>query len=933
MDTLLAQMPLRFELNVGQFAEPIEFLCRGNGYELTATNQQVVVKLEKAKERKWKGSEEVVGDCERLKLPPSAFCLAPSSSNIESRSTTSREATTEVESPLPAVGQTPAALASSSNKTTTLRLKFMGSKATAKVAGLDALATKSNYFIGNHPKDWHTGVANYASLKYTGLYDGVDAVIYGNQQNPEYDFIIAPEADSKVIGLAFEGAKSIKIEVQGDLLLQTEAGLLRQRKPFAYQTINGQRTEIACNYKRLNPKPSQTPKQKRLRTPDACTGARPCAPAQTPLIGFELGDYDKTLPLVIDPILDFSTFAGGGSNPSFIGSDIAVDAQENIYIVGHSNIQPIATPGSGGAQTQETTASAGVFVAKIDSVNKRLVYLTTLRGSAANSSGGGFYQSEAIAVDAADNIYITGSTTDSAFPTTTGAFQPTLKGNRNAFVVKLNPEGSGLLYSTFLGATDAAATEPFPACGNACHTQAFDIAVDEAGNAYLTGETDTKNFPVTPNAFKPGKSAADCTRTTNGNFLGCKEAFVCKLNPQGTALVYSTFLGGSGDDAGNGIAVDKSGNAYVVGTTQAPDFPVTNGLYANFQGGPGDAFLAKLNPQGSALLSSSYLGGSGNDAGTAIDLDSAGNIYLSGDTTSADLPVTANALQKERDTPVLVKSTDGGASWQSLYKGLATARPDLIAVDPHNSSSVFLQYKNEVFKSTDGGGSWKPTSETPKFREHFALAAQDPSVMLAAESSRQQNDTLVRSTDGGATWTKISYPPPNSEFYHITATHIDPNNLSTLYIAIFTSTNPSFLKTTDAGGSWKPINTGLPAPNFKTLLGINPRNPNLLFAQANQVSQDTNGIFRSANGGDRWRPAALDGKLVEHISFAPSNPATVYANGKGLFRSTDDGVNWTAVESTLCAFEQIIVAPANPLLLYADLSGRQLWGFGHRDCH
>jgi photosystem II stability/assembly factor-like uncharacterized protein len=901
MDTLLAQMPLRFEQNVGQFAKPVEFLCRGNGYELTAAPQQVVVKLEKAQERKWKGSEEVVGDCERLKLPPSAFCLAPSSSQISSHSTTSREAITEVENPLPSAGQTPAELASSSNKTTTLRLKFLGSKATAQVAGLHTLATKSHYFIGNQPKDWRTDVASFASVKYTGLYDGVDAVIYGNQQNPEYDFIVAAGADFQVIQLAFEGAKSIKIDEQGDLLLETDAGLLRQRKPFAYQTINGERREIACNYTRLNPKTSPTPTRSRRPTADACRGARPCAPAQTPLIGFEIGDYDKTLPLVIDPILDFSSQLGGGGGLSYNVTDVALDADANIYLVGHTYQAPV--PASESLQTQAVPIHTGIFVAKINSASKQLVYYTTL---ASLSSFSYNEITTGIAVDAAGSAYITGYTYSTSFPTTPGAFQPTLQGNANAFVTKLSPDGNSLVYSTLLGAADSSGSDSSPSCNSQCITRASDIALDAAGNAYVTGETSSGRFPTTANAFKTVKSDDKCSFSGSSSFFPCTEAFVSKLNSAGSALIYSTFLGGNGNDSGAGIKVDAGGNAYVVGTTVASDFPVQNALYGSAFGGQGDAFLAKLNAPGSALLFSTYLGGNSREIGKAIDLDAAGNVYISGETGSTDLPTTAAVFQGKSLQSYLYKSTDGGASWKSLVKSPPIQK---LAVDPNNSANLFAGTIYGIYQSTDGGDSWRLPSSKQQFFTFLTFAPQNPAVAFA---TAQENSgfSLSRTTDAGSTWTKIAYPKIAGNASQIYDLQVDPTDLSTFYLAH--TSYEKIAKTSDAGATWKFLEEGLAAQGHSQLLGINAKNPALLFAQ-------TVSLYRSKDGGVRWKATNLTDTPISLISFNPTTADVMYgAGGASLFGSTDSGMNWARIDSNLTSYAEQLVIAANSLYAVSD---------------
>lgn len=934
------KMPLRFEQNVGQFDTRVGFFCQGKGYDLALTDQGVVVELEKAEERRRNVCEEVVGDCERLKLPHSVFCLAPSSSSVsvfenpqQSGSKNSRDLqpAARISSPqrlpqaersdrnvLTSPQERSATRASSVSRTTaTVKMQFIGANASARLAGLDTLATKSNYFTGNDPKKWRTGVANFASVKYTNLYRGIDAIFYGNGENLEYDFKLAPGADFRAIRLSFGGAESLRVDGQGDLIVETPAGELRQHKPVAYQEVNGQRKEIACQYRLFQASDKQATKAQKPQEQSS---------SRNSTVAFAVGEYDKKLPLIIDPVIDFSTYVGGADNFLFSGTDIAVDAQENIYLVGHSVLAPQIAIDPVLIRTQAAMASAAIFVAKIDSVNKRPVYITTLSGLPGDLFSNNSYISTGIALDAKDNIYITGYTGNATFPTTSGAFQTTLKGGTSAFITKLNPETSGLIYSTYLGGTDSTGANVSSACGGGCNTLGLDIAVDDSGNAYLTGETSATGFPTTPNAFKPTKSTNDCLTGINGDPLGCREAFVTKLNVTGTSLVYSTFLGGAGDDSGRGITLDKSGNAYVIGTTRARDFPTKNALYANYQGGRSDSFLAKLNAEGSALVYSTYLGGAGQDVGIGIDLDNAGNIYLCADTYSADLPTTATALQKERSSPVAFKTTDGGASWQSLHKGLWSSTVKTIGVDPSDSNTVFLHSDSGIFKSTDGGLSWRATYENSRF--HIAFAPQAPSIMLDIVSGSMFLDTLMRSTDGGATWAKVPYPSPNSSFFYIKQAQVDPNNLSTIYLDLYIGDGAtSLLKTTDGGNSWKTMTTGFPPQSDKSLVGINPRNPNLLFALSN-------GVFRSVNSGDKWKPVTLDHRVITGMSFAPSNPATIYASGSRFFKSTDDGVNWSPIETNLSSFDELIVAPDNPSILYARSSnkvykstdGGKIWG-------
>src|SRR2546428_559773 len=484
---------------------------------------------------------------------------------------------------------------------TVLRMKLLGANPAPAVAGVGELPGKSNYFVGNDPKKWRANVPTYAKIEYRDVYPGVNLVYYGNQRQLEHDFVVSPGADPKAITLAFEGMDGVAIDALGDLVLRAEGGEGRLRKPVVYQAQNGQRAVIAARY---------VLKAERQ-------------------VAFEVAAYDATKPLIIDPVLAYSTYLGGrasafGGNADDEGLGIAVDAAGSACGAG----RPAATsfPTTPGAF--QVTFGGGffdAFVTKLNGDGSALVYSTYLGGSVDD-------RGNAIAVDAAGNAYVTGSTSSNNFPTTSGAVQPTcgISGG-DAFVSKLNETGTTLVYSTCLGGSGGQ-------FGNG-------IAVDVAGNAYVTGPTTSPNFPTTRGAFP----------TT---FAGGGDAFVTKLNTlaSGSAsLVYSTYLGGSRADVGFGIAVDVQGNAYVTGSTNSRGFPTTPGAFQTDLAGvaDADAFLTKLTPTGTGLVYSTYLGGSlagslgggSIDQGFGIAVDVAGNAYVTGRTQSRNFPTTPGAFQ------------------------------------------------------------------------------------------------------------------------------------------------------------------------------------------------------------------------------------------------------------------------------------------------
>ncbi|HEV2349102.1 MAG TPA: SBBP repeat-containing protein [Terriglobia bacterium] len=463
-----------------------------------------------------------------------------------------------------------------------LRMKLVGANAEASVTGADELPGKSNYFVGNDPKKWRTNVPNYAKVRYRDVYPGVDLVYYGNQGQLEHDFVVSPGSDPKVIRLAISGARKFDLDQNGDLKLGVPGGDVTLKRPHVYQDVEGVRREIRASYVLMNRRE----------------------------FGFRLGGYDSKQPLVIDPVLIYSTYLGGSGLD--VGNAIAVDSFGNVYVAGSTESANFPTT-AGAFQTTYGGGVQSAFVSKLNPAGSALVYSTYLGGSNQDVIA-------SIAVDSLGNAYVTGSTYSSDFPTTTGAFQAAFGGGTDAFVTKLSLDGSALVYSTYLG-------------GNS-YDLGNGIAVDSFGSVYVTGYAESANFPTTAGAFQ----------TTFGG--GVSNAFVTKLNPTGSALVYSTYLGGSNIDRGDRIALDSSGNAYVTGDAESTNFPTTAGAFqTTFGGGVQDAFVTKLNPAGSALVYSTYLGGSGRDVGLGIAVDSIGNAYVTGYTESTDFPTTTGAFQ------------------------------------------------------------------------------------------------------------------------------------------------------------------------------------------------------------------------------------------------------------------------------------------------
>jgi hypothetical protein len=644
----LRRLPLSFQPNRGQADPGVKFLARGRDYSL-------------------------------LLMPDGAVLRLRQSANIDTKSTRN-------------AGH-PAA------KTSELRIQFAGGSGGSGIAGVDQLPGKVNYFIGNDPKNWKTDVPTFSGVRYDGVYPGIDVVYHGNQQQLEYDVVVSPGADASAIRLRIDGSKEAKIDKNGDLILQTSAGELRFRRPRLYQDAPGVSEDYSAS------------------ASDGVAGRRDVDGRFVMLaeneIGFSVGSYDRSRKLVIDPILVYSTLIGGSQHDEARG--IAVDASGNAYITGWTDSTdfPIV---SGAAYSTYAGGTSDIFISKLNAAGTSLVYSTYIGGSGADIA-------DAIAVDTSGNAYITGETTSPNFPTVApyqGACSATCASNSlaDAFVLELNSSGSALLYSTYFGgngidrgfaiALDSSAnvyvygqtipdgqTENFPTTAGAYQTtygggnsDAFvakftpstgdagsliystylggagdedyngstgsdrkgGITIDGSGDAFVVGFT-TGSFPTTASAYK--------TAFQGGGATTDSDAFVTEINPTGTALVYSTYLGGSGDDLAYAVALDSSGDAYVTGSTSSTNYPTTSNAYqttcpatctSTFNG-----FVTELNPAGTGLLYSTYLSGASNgtaiqNGGLSIALDSSFDAYITGGTSSTTFP---------SDNPVQVLNAGG----------------------------------------------------------------------------------------------------------------------------------------------------------------------------------------------------------------------------------------------------------------------------------
>ncbi len=622
-----SSLPVRFELNVGQSDARVQFLTRANGYTLFLTPSESVMVF--------------AGRAIRSTEKPAA------QADGSGKSTEAPELTASV-----------------------LRMGFVGANPKPQVEGLEPLPGITNYFIGKDPAKWHTDITSFAKVRYSVIYPGIDLIYYSRNRNVEYDFVLSPGADPSLIRLKLDGAEPALVTAAGELLLKVPGGTLRQQAPVIYQNGPAGVELVSGGYV--------------VRDDE---------------IGFLIGKFDPNRPLIIDPVLSYSTYLGGsgfdqanaisvgatgdayitgvtssinfpiqgspssvfhggqdlfvtkmslsGSTLTYstyiggvgtdIANDIVVSGAGTAYITGSTTSidYPVVTPAMA-AQVGGTDA----FLTKLTSAGNGIVY-STYWGST------GFEEGTGVAVDPADNAYISGNTSAPNFPTQT-PFQAALAGGMDVFMTKFSVAGNSIVYSTYLG--------------GAGDDRAYDMTVADDAAVFVVGSSTSANFPTTGASVYPA-------------LTGARDAFLTHFSLAGNALLYSTYIGGSADDEAFGIVIDAPMNAYLTGRTTSTDFPTVTPAQAT-QGGGNDAFVLKVNPSGSALVYSSYLGGNGDDQGQGIAIDGARNAFVTGATTSTKFPLLQPfqaSLSGPSDAFVTKFNLSGSALAYSTYLGGAGA--------------------------------------------------------------------------------------------------------------------------------------------------------------------------------------------------------------------------------------------------------------------
>jgi hypothetical protein len=661
------QLPLAFEANWGQTDAEVDFLARGGGYSLFTTPTGMVASLTK-------------------------------------RATAGAKATDSDES-----------------RSAVVRMDLVGSNPAAKATGVDRLPGTVNHLVGERSA-WRTGIPIYGQASYAGVYPGVDLKYYGNQDGLEYDFVVAPGADPSVIGLSFPGVQRLSLADNGDLVLATDAGEVRQTKPVLYQEIGGSRQEVPG---RFVMRPGNQ-------------------------VGFEVGAYDTSRTLVIDPLLDYSTFLGGGAND--FGWGIAVDNAGRTWVGGETSsaVFPRGNDTPPGATKPAGRGTDG-FVLRMDAEGDGLDFVTFIGGTGADSG-------QDLAVDASGNAYLTGSTGSVDFPTPAGAYDTSCgtdgacDGTADHFLTKVSASGA-VTYSTYLGGSGIEQHAP-----GTPYSGAAGIAV-KGSTAYLHSNTFSDNFPVTDNAFQA--SCGSCADGSSDGYLSVIDT--SKSGPAG--LVYSTFVGGDGDEQSKGVALDSSGNAYLTGITVAlafdeetgvptNSFPVKGAYQPTYNGGYSDAYLVKVDPATKAaektLRYSTFLGGGGLDEGWGVAVRN-NRAFVTGYTTSGPNPhpENENPLDPATDPTPYFPTTVG--AYDTTYGGRAST---------DSGSTLFLDGDAFVFVMNEAGAGpvWSTFVGGPAadYGQGIAVDSAGQVYIVGWTTCRMQDD---RSTAG------VNEAPPQFEAF------------------------------------------------------------------------------------------------------------------------------------------------------------------------
>ena len=751
-------------------------------------------------------------------------------------------------------------------------LEFAGSKPSHGVPG-SKLPGKANYFRGNNPQKWQIGLATYERFTYSDVYPGIDVIYYGNQQQLEFDLVVKAGVDPRAIRMRIGGGGKLSLDGSGAVkITERDGASLAIALPKIYQEIDGTKKSIAGHYA--------------IRGGDE--------------VVFNLEHYDRSLPLVIDPTIVYSTLLGGGTGGS-VGSAIAVDFSGNILIAGSTSAAdfPTVNAAQGGLNLTQPQG----FVSKLNAAGTALIYSTYLGGSLTdfssngyNPAGGGDYF-QGIAADGNGAAWVTGETNSSDFALVRPV-QATYGGQGDAVVVKL--DSAGALQS---GSSGGAIVAKFSPSGPGIYAavlagySAAAIAADTAGNAWITGRTSLSTPPVA--------SVTGPQQVNNGG----ADAFVAALNPAGAAFQYFTVFGGAGSDAGTAIALDTTGNVYLAGTTNSTGL-ATAGTARTSAASGNDGFVAKLNLSANVFTFVTYLGDIRQGNVTGLAVDPARNIIVTGYTNSPDFPVISPlepVLPGYQSS--LFLTTNYGASWSAVDSNIPAAAVS-ISVNPV-SGSILVFTDSGIFRSVNGGASWSLQSPLQFYRAFpFSDVARSPAA--PATLYFPGLDHIYRSTDDGVTWNSVALAPPGNGEYGILADPLTPN---TAYLFNPVSINPPFLlqlyKTTDGGTTWTSAATGLTG----TVQAMAGTADGSLYAAAAAVSK----VYKSTDQGASWS-LVNNGLPAGGVNWAApgslsaSGNTVYFANGT-IYVTTNGGAAWTGTAGYIGA-SQIAASPVDPSVLY-----------------
>jgi len=653
-----AALPLGFEPNQGQADPQVKYMARANGYTLFLTQSEAVFSF---RAKSSSGIERAIGHGHRFSQPKAA--------------------------------------GPEENETSTVGMRLVGGNPKAQLETREVLPGKTNYYVGNKPANWHANVPQYARVCYKDVYPGVDLAYYGDRSRLEFDFIVAPESSPEPIALAFSGTQGITTDASGDLVVSSAAGNAVLHKPVAYQKVNGGRQPVAARF----------------------------ALKQGNRVNFELGNYDHSRELIIDPSVVYATYLGGANEDEVFA--LAVDSANNVFVTGESD-STSGWPASAGGNVA-ASHSFDVFVTKLTS-SGALSYTTFVGGSNADSG-------LAITVDSFHAAYVTGITQSTDFPVSGTAPQPTGGGGGNctntkkvsapcsdAFAFKLDANGVSV-WATYIGGSN--------------DDDGYAIALDSAGNAWVAGDSFSGDF------YPIGHASATLeTNFNNGGTLNppADDGFVVEINPAGTGpFLFATYLGGSFGDQINGIAIDSTNNVYVAGETNSTDFPTTTGAYQKTCGSDAkcnangstsfyDAFVTKIATGGASLSYSTYIGGSSDDYAFAIALDGSGNAYLTGETTNDD----------SSTTPAVPFPTTNGA-FSTAYNAAASSNAFVTELNPAGSSLVYSSFLGGSVEDFGGGIAIDSFGDT--YVTGMTQSADFPITSNAVQSQLNGNQSTAHS--------------------------------------------------------------------------------------------------------------------------------------------------------------------------------------------